>query len=157
MMSSCRLTMPLLPTVGCNTSYSVCNCVISHVVRLLKHRSAVTGFVESKLLWCSPQRCWYKEIAQRTAQTQINTCRHPHSCGMKLSMTIHKHADRQWDREEKRRGNERKCRRERERERVFLLFAVQSFHASLFTLFHQLLSRKSLGNTLGWLTTQYRA
>lgn len=147
MMSSCRLTMPLLPTVGCNTSYSVCHCVISHVVRLLKHRSAVTGFVESKLLWCSPQRCWYKEIAQRTAQTQINTCRHPHSCGMKLSMTIHKHADRQWDREEKRRGNERKCRKERER--VFFLFAVQSFHASLFYIIPPIVIKKVLGQHIG--------
>lgn len=37
------------------------------------------------------------------------------------------------------------------------LFAVQPLHAILFTLFHKLLSRMSLGNTLGWLTTQYKA
>lgn len=33
----------------------------------------------------------------------------------------------------------------------------QSFHAIFFTLFHQLLSSMSLGNTLGWLTAQYKA
>lgn len=148
MMSSCRLTMPLLPTVGCNTSYSVCHCVISHVVRLLKHRSAVTGFVESKLLWCSPQRCWYKEIAQRTAQTQINTCRHPHSCGMKLSMTIHKHADRQWDREEKRRGNERKCRREREREGLSSVCSAV-FPCKPFYIIPPIVINKVLGQHIG--------
>lgn len=138
------------------------------VVKQLHHRSAVTGIVESKLLWCGPQWCWHEEIAQRTVQTQTNACRHPPSCGVRkwyetvsvYDINMWRDSERERERQNGRGGNAGGRERERWSDaaggHLFSCAVEQPFHAILFfsfTLFHQLLSSMSLGNTLGWLTT----
>lgn len=132
---------------------SLCDFAVG---KLLKHGSSVTGFVESELLWCGPQWCWHKEMAQRTAQTQTNTRRHPHSCGntsdMKLS--IHKHVERQRQREREREEGRRGNAGERDMEGHCLwgsvhLFAVQSFHAIFFYISPPIVIKHVLGQHIG--------
>lgn len=96
-------------------------------------------------------------MAQRTAQAQTNAWRHPHSCecisDRKLSMTVHKCAGSKWKRESKWGGKEKEIRRDTARGDLF--FCLQQSQTvspcNFFTLFHQLLSSMSWGNTLGWL------